>query len=251
MRSALLLATLLLLAVVPAGAQGQIPAEPGPVWDPQDSLFERDQKALSAAVERASEACGRRIVVVVNPPGDSPDEMAKTLEMAWPDRVILFVFWHSWDVRLHTPLGMTPEIPPETAERVVKEVKRALSERTMGRTVARVVGEIGETLAGHPPKPWQASRHPYQVLAGGQDADPLPLAADVGITLGALALLGLFLRALITHPKAVLLGIGMDLVECVIGGAIGSIGGGGDSGGGGSFSGGGGSSGGGGANGSW
>ena len=251
MRSALLPAALLLLAVIPVGAQGDIPSEPGPLWDPQGSLFERDQKAISAAVERASEACGRRILVVVNPPGDSPDEAAKTLESAWPDRVILLISWRAWDIRLHTPEGMTPDIPPETAQRIVKEVNRALSQQTVGRTVARVVAEMGETLAGHPPKPWQASRHPYQMLAGGQDADPLPLAADVGITLGALALLGLFLRALLTHPKAVLLGIGMDLVECVIGGAIGSIGGGGTSGGGGSFSGGGGSFGGGGANGSW
>jgi uncharacterized membrane protein YgcG len=250
MRSALLLAALLLVAVIPVGAQGEIPSEPGPVWDPQTSLSERDTKAIADAVERAAAACGRRIVIVVNAPGDSPDDTARTVESAWPDRVILFISWRAWDVRLHTPEGMTPDIPPETAQRMVKEVNRALSEQTIGRTVERVVGEIGETLAGRPPTPWQAWRHPYQIFAGGQDAHPLPLAAKVGITSFALLLLGWFLYALVTHPKAVLLGIGIDLVEVVIGGAIGSIGGGGGSDGG-SFSGGGGSFGGGGANGSW
>ena len=101
---------------------------------------------------------------------------------------------------------------------------------------------------GKTPPPWIEWKHPLKTIGGGQDEDPAPLVLGVGIGLVLLFLVSFFLYMLVTNPKAVLLWIGVNLVEAVIGGLF--SGGGGSSGGGG-FSGGGGSFGGGGASGSW
>ena len=101
---------------------------------------------------------------------------------------------------------------------------------------------------GKTPAPWVSWKHPLKTIGGGQDEAPAHLALGLGIALVLIFLVSFFLYMLVTNPKGVLLWIGVNLAEAVIGGLFG---GGGSSSSGGGFSGGGGSFGGGGASGSW
>lgn len=251
MRRALLplLPLLLLAGVARADA---LPDEPGRVWDPASELQPEVRRDLEDAVGRAQQISAERILVVVSrPKGEyTPDSFLQQVTETWKERIVLVVLRSEWRVVLHTTETADARLPDGATRSWVAQIDHELVQGRYPRTVARVVREMGDALAGHPPKPWIAWQHPFLTLAGGQDADPLPWQAELGISLVVLLLLAFFVHALVTDPVGVLAWIGWNLLEAVIGGALGG-GGGGGGGGGSSFSGGGGSSGGGGANGSW
>jgi uncharacterized membrane protein YgcG len=246
------LALLLALFFLAAAASAQKPDEASPKgaivgkWP-----WIAGPEEVTRALAEASSASGHQVVLFVDAPhdSDSTEECARKLAAASPEETLLFVFTRDFDARVHPATPVRDRFAPALVGRMEHDLKVALTESSVVRTVARVVREVGQTAAGHPPEPWIAWKHPYQVLAGGPDADPVPLPFAVVATFLFFAIGGGFLYALITHPKRVLAEVAAEVGSGLIGGAIGSIGGGG--GGGSSFSGGGGSSGGGGASGSW
>jgi uncharacterized membrane protein YgcG len=225
-----------------------IPADPGgPVYG--NSPFEEPEtRALAAAVERASKTSPAPIVLVLNPAKgmDSSPDRAGKLEAAWPGKLFLAVFTSDFTVALSIPDSLKDRFPEAEKERISREATRALANRTLPRTLSRLVGEIGAIAEGHLPPAWIGWKHPFQALAGGEDEEPMEPIAAFGISIVALLLLVWFLHLLITNPLAVVAFVAEGVVEGLIGGAFG-----GGSGGGGGFSGGGGSFGGGGASGSW
>jgi uncharacterized membrane protein YgcG len=178
---------------------------------------------------------------------DSPQQRVGKLAEAWPGRIILAAFRHDFSVVLAVPDGLKDRFPEDQRDRLRSQVEKAMTNYSYPRTLARAVGEIGMLAEGKTPPPWIEWKHPLKTIGGGQDEDPAPLVLGVGIGLVLLFLVSFFLYMLVTDPKAVLLWIGVNLVEAVIGGLFS----GGSSSGGGGFSGGGGSFGGGGASGSW
>jgi uncharacterized membrane protein YgcG len=227
-----------------------IPAEPGgPVWGNPDFADEQETRALEEAVRRASTP-EHPIVLVLNPAKglDSPQQRVAKLAAAWPDRIILSAFRSDFAAFLSVPENLKDRFPDDQRDRLRSQVQKAMTNATYSRTLARAVGEIAMLAGGKTPPPWVDWKHPLKVIGGGQDEDPAPLVLGVVIGLVLLFLVSFFLYMLVTDPKAVLLWIGVNLAEAVIGGLF-SGGGGGSSGGG--FSGGGGSFGGGGASGSW
>jgi hypothetical protein len=150
---------------------------------------------------------------------------------------------------LAVPENLKDRFPEDQRHRLNRsQVRKAMTNATYSRTLARAVGEIAMLADGKTPPPWVEWQHPLKVIGGGQDEDPAPLALGHRDRLVLLFLVSFFLYMLVTNPKAVLLWIGVNLAEAVIGGLFG---GGGSSSSGGGFSGGGGSFGGGGASGSW
>ncbi len=227
-----------------------VPAEPsGPVHGNPQFADEAETRALEDAVRRASTP-DHPVVLVLNPAKglDSPAQRADKLEKAWPGRILLVAFRPDSAVSLAVPAAFADRFPEEQRRRILHEVQAAMTNASYPRTLARVVGEIGSLAEGKTPPPWVPWKHPLKTIGGGQDEDPAPLALGIGIGVVLLFLVSWFLYMLFTNPKAVLLWIGVNLAEAVIGGLFG---GGGDSGSGGGFSGGGGSFGGGGASGSW
>ena len=230
------------------------PADPGFVWDPEDSFYDDTRRGIAAAAEKASQAGGQRILVVVSRPksNEEPEEFVTRTEAAWPERTILFVLRSDSRVRLHASPSATPMLPPATVEGFEKRIHRRLFDQDFDRSIVNVLGDLGETLAGRPPAPWIEWKHPLFLLGGGQDTRPAPLVAGLAIGLVAGFAVLYFLWALWRNPKRVLAEIAIDGAQIIIGGLAGAVfGGGGGGGGGSSFSGGGGDSGGGGANGSW
>lgn len=228
-----------------------VPLDPGgPLYGNPDFADEAETRALEAAVRRASTP-DHPIVLVLNPAKglDSPERRAERLEKAWPGRILLVAFRSDFAASLAVPDALRDRFPEEQRQRLIREVRAAMTNATYSRTLARAVGEIGMLADGKTPPPWVAWKHPLKTIGGGQDEDPAPLALGVLIGFVLLFLVSFFLYMLVTNPKAVLLWIGVNLAEAVIGGLFG--GGGSRSGSGGGFSGGGGSFGGGGASGSW
>lgn len=227
-----------------------IPVEPGgPVWGNPDFADEQATRTLEAAVRRASTP-GHPIVLVLNPAKglDSPEQRADKLRRAWPDQILLVAFRSDFTASLAVPEALKDRFPEDQRTRIVGEVRKAMTNATYSRTLARAVGEIAMLADGKTPPPWVEWQHPLKVIGGGQDEDAAPLPLGIGIGVVLLFLVSFFLYTLVTNPKAVLLWIGVNLAEAVIGGLFG---GGGSSSSGGGFSGGGGSFGGGGASGSW
>ena len=227
-----------------------VPAEPGgPVYGNPDFADASATPALEEAVRRAS-APGRPIVLVLNPAKgmDSPQQRVAKLAAAWPDRIILAAFRSDFSAQIAVPEGLKDLFPDDQRNRLRAEVQKAMTNATYPRTLARAVAELGMLAGGKTPPPWVEWEHPLKTIGGGQDEDPAPLVLGVVIGLVLLFLVSFFLYMLVTDPKAVLLWIGVNLAEAVIGGLFGGGGGGGSGGG---FSGGGGSFGGGGASGSW
>jgi uncharacterized membrane protein YgcG len=179
---------------------------------------------------------------------DSPQQRVQKLAAAWKDRIILAAFRSDFSALLAVPENLKDRFPEDQRNRLRSQVQKAMTSATYPRTLARVVGEIGMLADGKTPPPWVEWQHPLKTIGGGQDEDAAPLALGVVIGLVLLFLVSSFLYMLVTNPKAVLLWIGVNLAEAVIGGLFG---GGGSSSSGGGFSGGGGSFGGGGASGSW
>ena len=250
-RCALLVAAFVLATA--ARAQ-ELPADPGFVWDPEDSFYDDTRRGIAAAAEKASQAGGQRILVVVSRPksNEEPEEFVTRTEAAWPERTILFVLRSDSRVRLHASPSATPMLPPATVEGFEKRIHRRLFDQDFDRSIVNVLGDLGETLAGRPPAPWIEWKHPLFLLGGGQDTRPAPLVAGLAIGLVAGFAVLFFLWALWRNPKRVLTEIAVDGAQIIIGGLVGAVfGGGGGGDGGSSFSGGGGDSGGGGANGSW
>ncbi len=227
-----------------------VPLDPGgPLYGNPDFADEAETRALEAAVRRASTP-DHPIVLVLNPAKglDSPQRRAERLEKAWPGRILLVAFRSDFAASLAVPDALRDRFPDEQRQRLLREVRAAMTNATYSRTLARAVGEIGMLADGKTPPPWVAWKHPLKTIGGGQDEDPAPLALGIGIGAVLLFLVSFFLYMLVTNPKGVLLWIGVNLAEAVIGGLFS---GGGSSSGGGGFSGGGGSFGGGGASGSW
>ncbi|HEY3350552.1 MAG TPA: hypothetical protein VGM13_12315 [Thermoanaerobaculia bacterium] len=227
-----------------------VPAGPGgPVYGNPDFTDESSTPMLEEAVRRASTA-GHPIVLVLNPAKgmDSPQQRVGKLAEAWPGRIILAAFRHDFSVVLAVPDGLKDRFPEDQRDRLRSQVERAMTNSSYPRTLARAVGEIGMLAEGKTPPPWVEWKHPLETIGGGQDEDPAPLVLGVVIGLVLVFLVSFFLYMLFTNPKAVLLWIGVNLAEAVIGGLFGGGGSGRSSGG---FSGGGGSFGGGGASGSW
>jgi uncharacterized protein len=253
--SALLALGLLGTAAAPA-ARGDtsqwtepVPNDPGGPLYGNPPFAEQETRALEAAVRRASTS-DHPITLVLNPAKgmDSLAQRAEELRKAWPDRILLVVSQPDFAVSLAVPNALEDRFPEEQRSRLVHDVQKAMMEATFSRTLVRVVGEIASLAEGRRPPPWAPWRHPLKTLGGGQDEDPAPLALGIVIGVVLVSLVSWFLYMLVTNPKAVLLWIGLNLAEAVIGGLF--SGGGGSSGGGG-FSGGGGTFGGGGASGSW
>jgi uncharacterized membrane protein YgcG len=227
-----------------------VPAEPGgPVYGNPDFADESATGSLEEAVRRASTP-EHPIVLVLNPARgmDSPEQRVQKLAAAWKGRIILAAFRSDFSALLAVPDDLKERFPEDQRDRLRSQVQKAMTNMSYPRTLARAVGEIGMLADGKTPLPWVAWKHPLKTIGGGQDEDPAPLVLGVVIGLVLLFLVSFFLYMLVTNPKAVLLWIGVNLAEAVIGGLFGG-GGGGSSGGG--FSGGGGSFGGGGASGSW
>ena len=226
-----------------------VPAEPGgPVYGNPDFTDESATPMLEEAVRRASTP-EHPIVLVLNPAKgmDSPQQRVGKLAEAWKGRIILAANRSDFSVALAVPDGLKDRFPEDQRNRLRSQVEKAMTNLSYPRTLARAVGEIGMLADGKTPPPWIEWQHPLKTIGGGQDEDPAPLALGVlvGVVLAGLILW--FLYMLVTDPKGVLLWIGLNLVEAVIGGLFS----GGSSSGGGGFSGGGGSFGGGGASGSW
>ncbi len=182
-----------------------VPADPGaPVYG-NPPFGESDVRALSEAVERASREAGNPIVLVLNPAKgfDSVAQRMEKLAAAWPGRTILGVFSGERAAAFHAADSVSGRFSDADRRRIETEIARALTRPTLVKTLTRLVGEIAAISTGRPPAPWSAWKHPYRVLAGGQDAEPFPVAVDVGITVVALALATLGLRALIRSRKAV------------------------------------------------
>jgi hypothetical protein len=227
-----------------------VPAEPGgPLYGTPDFGDESATRMLEEAVRRASTP-GHPIVLVLNPAKgmDSPQQRVQKLAAAWKDRIILAAFRSDFSALLAVPENLKDRFPEDQQNRLRSQVQKAMTNASYPRTLARVVGEIGMLADGRTPPPWIEWKHPLKTIGGGQDEDPAPLALGVVIGLVLLFLVSFCLYMLVTNPKAVLLWIGVNLAEAVIGGLFG---GGGSSSSGGGFSGGGGSFGGGGASGSW
>jgi uncharacterized membrane protein YgcG len=227
-----------------------VPVDPGgPLWGNPGFADASETRALEEAVRRASTP-EHPIVLVLNPAKglDSPDRRVERLERAWPGRILLVAFRSDFAASLAVPDALRDRFPEEQRQRLVREVKAAMTKASYSRTLARAVGEIAMLAEGKTPPPWVAWKHPLKTLGGGQDEDAAPLPLGIGIGLVLVFLVSLFLYMLVTNPKAVLLWIGVNLAEAVIGGLFG---GGGSRTSGGGFSGGGGSFGGGGASGSW
>jgi uncharacterized membrane protein YgcG len=210
---------------------------------------ERDTRAVEEAARRASTP-EHPIVLVLNPAKgmDSLEQRAGKLHAAWPDRILLVASQPDFAASLSVPDALADRFPEVQRTRIVSEVKKAMTNATYSRTLVRVVGEIAMLAEGKTPPPWVAWRHPLKTIGGGQDEDAAPLVLGVGIGFVLVFLVSFFLYMLFTNPKAVLLWIGVNLAEAVIGGLFGGGGSRSSSGG---FSGGGGSFGGGGASGSW
>jgi uncharacterized membrane protein YgcG len=227
-----------------------VPAEPGgALYGNPDFADEAETRALEAAARRASTP-EHPIALVLNPAKglDSPERRVEKLAAAWPDRILLVAFRSDFSASLAVPDAFKDRFPEEQRQRLIREIRAAMTNATYSRTLARAVGEIALLAEGKTPPPWIAWKHPLKTIGGGQDEDPAPLVLGLGIALVLIFLVSFFLYMLVTNPKGVLLWIGVNLAEAVIGGLF--SGGGGSSGGGG-FSGGGGSFGGGGASGSW
>ncbi|MFI5182084.1 MAG: TPM domain-containing protein [Thermoanaerobaculia bacterium] len=226
-----------------------VPAEPsGPVHGNPPFADEGVTRGLEDAVRRASTP-EHPIVLVLNPAKglDSPDQRSGRLEKAWPGRILLACYTSDLSVTLAVPDALRDRFSDEQRSRLVQEIRAAMTNASYPRTLARIVGEIATLAEGRPLVPWVAWRHPLKTLGGGQDEDPAPLAAGIGIAAVLLVLVLWFLYTLVTNPMAIVAVVAEGVVEGLIGGLFG---GGGGSGGGG-FSGGGGSFGGGGASGSW
>ena len=227
-----------------------VPAEPsGPIYGNPDFADESATRTLEEAVRRASTP-EHPIVLVLNPAKgmDSPQKRVEKLAAAWPGRIILAAFRSDFSALLAVPDDLKDRFPQDQRDRLRSQVQKAMTNYYYPRTLARVVGEIGMLAGGKTPPPWVEWQHPLKTIGGGQDEDAAPLALGVVIGLVLLFLVSFFLYMLVTNPKAVLLWIGVNLAEAVIGGLFG---GGGNSSSSGGFSGGGGSFGGGGASGSW
>lgn len=222
-----------------------VPDDPGGPLYGNSPFEEPETRALAAAVERASKTSPAPIVLVLNPAKgmDSSRERAGKLGAAWPGRLFLAVFTSDFTVSLSIPDSLKDRFPDAETQRISREAERALTNRTLPRTLSRLAGEMGAIAGGHPPPAWIWWKHPLKALAGGEDEEPMEPIAAVGISIVALLLLVWFLHLLITNPLAVVAFVAEGVVEGLIGGAFG--------GGGGGFSGGGGSFGGGGASGSW
>ena len=227
-----------------------VPLDPGgPLYGNPDFADEAETRALEAAVRRASTP-DHPIVLVLNPAKglDSPERRAERLEKAWPGRILLVAFRSDFAASLAVPDSLKERFPEDQRQRLIREVRAAMTNATYSRTLTRAVGEIALLADGRTPPPWVAWKHPLKTIGGGQDEDAAPLPLGIGIGVVLIFLVSFFLYMLVTNPKAVLLWIGVNLAEAVIGGLFGGGGGRGSSGG---FSGGGGSFGGGGASGSW
>jgi uncharacterized membrane protein YgcG len=227
-----------------------VPDEPGgPVYGNPDFTDESATPMLEEAVRRASTP-EHPIVLVLNPAKgmDSPQQRVGKLAAAWKGRVILAAFRSDFSALIAVPDDLKDRFPEDQQDRLRSQVQKAMTNTSYPRTLARAVGEIGMLADGRTPPPWVEWQHPLKTIGGGQDEDPAPLALGIGIGAVLIVLVSWFLYMLVTNPKAVLLWIGVNLAEAVIGGLF--SGGGGSSSGGG-FSGGGGSFGGGGASGSW
>jgi len=227
-----------------------VPVDPGgALYGNPDFADEAETRALEAAARRASSP-EHPIALVLNPAKglDSPERRVEKLAAAWPDRILLVAFRSDFAASLAVPDTLKERFPEEQRQRLIHEVRTAMTNATYSRTLARAVDEIALLAEGKTPPPWVAWKHPLKTIGGGQDEDPAPLALGLGIALVLIFLVSFFLYMLVTNPKGVLLWIGVNLAEAVIGGLF--SGGGGSSSGGG-FSGGGGSFGGGGASGSW
>jgi uncharacterized membrane protein YgcG len=227
-----------------------IPVEPGgPVWGNPDFADEQETRALEEAVRRASTS-EHPIVLVLNPAKglDSPQQRVAKLAAAWPDKILLVAFRSDFAAFLAVPENLKDRFPEDQRNRLRSQVQKAMTNTSYPRTLARAVGEIGMLADGKTPPPWIEWQHPLKTIGGGQDERPAPLALGILVGVVLVGLVSYFLYMLVTNPKAVLLWIGVNLAEAVIGGLFG---GGGSSSSGGGFSGGGGSFGGGGASGSW
>jgi uncharacterized membrane protein YgcG len=227
-----------------------VPAEPGgPVYGNPDFADESATRTLEDAVRRASTP-EHPIVLVLNPARgmDSPEQRVEKLAAAWKGRIILATFRSDFSALLAVPDDLKDRFPEDERDRLRSQVQKAMTNQSYPTTLARAVGEIGMLADGKTPPPWVAWKHPLKTIGGGQDEEPAPLILGVVIGLVLLFVVSFFLYMLVTNPKAVLLWIGVNLAEAVIGGLFSGGGGSSSSGG---FSGGGGSFGGGGASGSW
>ena len=222
-------------------------APDGPVHGNADFADEADTRALEAAASRASTP-DHPIVLVLNPAKglDSPSQRADKLEKAWPGRILLVAFRPDSAVSLAIPDALKDRFPEDQRQRILHEVRAAMTNASYARTLARAASELAMLAEGKTPPPWVAWKHPLKTIGGGQDEDPAPLALGVGIGVVALLLILWFVYTLVTNPLAIVAFVAEGVIEGLIGGLFG----GGGSGGGG-FSGGGGSFGGGGASGSW
>jgi uncharacterized membrane protein YgcG len=227
-----------------------VPAEPdGPIYGNPPFSDDSITRSLEEAVRRASTP-EHPITLVLNPAKgmDSLEQRAMKLHAAWPGRILLVASQPDFAASLAVPDALAARFPEEQRARLVHDVRIATTNATYSRTLVRVVGEIAMLAEGKTLPPWVAWQHPLKTIGGGQDEDAAPLPLGIGIGVVLLFLVSFFLYMLVTNPKAVLLWIGVNLAEAVIGGLFG---GGGSSSSGGGFSGGGGSFGGGGASGSW
>ena len=185
-------------------ASPPIPADPGFIYG-NPPFAEADVRALSEAVERASREAGHPIVLVLNPAKglEAPVERMEKLAAAWPGRTLVGVFTNERAALLHPADAVKARFSDADRRRIAAEIGRSLKRPTRARTLTRLVGEIGAISAGRPPAPWVAWKHPFRTIAGGQDADPLPVAVEFGIAAVALALVALGLNLLLKRRKAV------------------------------------------------
>jgi uncharacterized membrane protein YgcG len=228
-----------------------LPVEPGPLWDPAGRLTATGSQSITKAVRQATRASGQSFLVVFGRPDDiETAELQKLTTLTWPDRNIVIVSPRDYFVSFHTTPATDAKLSSTATQDWAARIDHQFTKGPvqLETTVARVIGELGETAAGRPPPAWHPLAHPLLTLAGGRDATPWPWPAYLVVCLILVGLIGSLLYLFVKDPMAVIQGITFGALEGVVGAAFS---GGGKSSGGDGFSGGGGSFGGGGASGKW